>query len=370
MDTYTAAAAEVARSLDTSTPRVVRAAKRLGLDAQANGRMALTSRMVERLTDELGRTPSIPGLSVVEVKVLAALSRSPFGLSSARVVAGQAGVSPTAASRALRSLEHKDLVRREEAVIAAGRARTVQLLHANRRAERWLELAPALIRVLPARRAHAQPGRVPPRLRHLFWNTAPSQLDIGRAGPYIARRLLSTMDFDGLAWGAANLRPADWEQAAHARGLDNRVRTLAHNLAREQEDRWGSKVEFFHADERRPQHLLEEPKPVGDLHVAGLKDLMAMKLKVVGDRGEMRDYYDIKVIEEQAGLTVEDGIALFLERYDVNSASETVRHIIAALGYLDDLEEDDALPVGKDELTDWWRKRQARLVRYLSRNPL
>jgi hypothetical protein len=129
-------------------------------------------------------------------------------------------------------------------------------------------------------------------------------------------------------------------------------------------------VEFFHADEGRPQHLLEEPETVGALRVAGLKDLMAMKLGAIGGRGEMRDYFDIKTIEEQAGLTVEDGIALFLERYDLSAGSEALRHIVGALGFLDDLEEDDALPIGKDELTDWWKKRQARLVRHLSRNPL
>jgi DNA-binding MarR family transcriptional regulator len=193
--------------------------------------MALTRREVERLREELGRTPSVPGLSATEVKVLAALSRSPFGLSSARVLASQAGVSPTAASMALRSLERKDLARREEAVIAAGRARTVELLHANRRAERWLQLAPALANVLPPKRRRALRHSVPPRLRHLFWNTAPTQLNVSRGGPYIARRLLSTMDLDGLAWGASNLRPSDWEQAARARGLDDSVRALAHNLA-------------------------------------------------------------------------------------------------------------------------------------------
>jgi hypothetical protein len=131
-----------------------------------------------------------------------------------------------------------------------------------------------------------------------------------------------------------------------------------------------TKVEFFHADEVQPQYLLEQPETVGGLRIAGLKDLMAMKLKVVGDRGEMRDYYDIKTIEEQAGLTVEDGIALFLERYNVNVGSEALRHIVIALGYLDDLEQDEALSIGKDELADWWKKRQARLVRHLSRNPL
>jgi hypothetical protein len=131
-----------------------------------------------------------------------------------------------------------------------------------------------------------------------------------------------------------------------------------------------TKLEFFHADEVLPQRLLEQPETIAALNVAGLKDLMAMKLKVVGDRGEMRDYYDIKTIEERAGLTVEDGIALFLERYNVGAESDTLRHVVGALGYLDDLEQDDALPVGKDELAEWWTKRQARLVRHLSRNPL
>jgi hypothetical protein len=72
---------------------------------------------------------------------------------------------------------------------------------------------------------------VPGRLRHLFWNTADSQLDVSSSGPYIARRLLQTMDLQGLAWGAKTLAPRDWEQAAKARGLDPKVRQLAQNLA-------------------------------------------------------------------------------------------------------------------------------------------
>jgi DNA-binding MarR family transcriptional regulator len=228
----TRSAAEVARKLGTSTPRVVRAATRLGLDARtASGRLELTSPMVARLRDELGAGPRVPGLTATEGRVLAALSRAPLGLVSARVVAGQAGVSPTSASRALRALERKGLVLREEAVIAAGRARRVELLRANRGSESWSELAPALNAVHAPRRARGRERRVPARLRHLFWNTAPSQLSVDDAGPYIARRLLSTMDFDGLAWGATNLRPADWEQAARGRGLDASTRALAHNLA-------------------------------------------------------------------------------------------------------------------------------------------
>jgi hypothetical protein len=72
---------------------------------------------------------------------------------------------------------------------------------------------------------------VPRRLRHLFWNTAEGQLDVDRAGPYIARRLLLTMDIQGLAWGVQVLRPEDWERAARGRGLEPKARRLARNLA-------------------------------------------------------------------------------------------------------------------------------------------
>jgi DNA-binding MarR family transcriptional regulator len=230
MDTCTAAG--VARSANTSTPRVVRTAKRLGFAAQPSGRMAFTPSQVERLKRELGYAPSVPGLSTTQVKALAALARAPFGLSSVRAVAGQAGISPTAASKALLLLEREDLVRREATVIAAGHARNVRMLLANRRAERWLEIAPALASVAPPARQREPALAVPPRLRHLFWNTAPAQLNLTSNGPYIAHRIISTMDLDGLAWGASHLRSADWKQAADARGLDAGARALAHNLAR------------------------------------------------------------------------------------------------------------------------------------------
>ena len=131
-----------------------------------------------------------------------------------------------------------------------------------------------------------------------------------------------------------------------------------------------TKVEFFHADEAKPQHLLEAPLVLAGLHIAGLKDLLAMKLKVVGDRGEMRDYYDLKLIEERGSLTIEDGIAFFLARYDVSPQGDSLQHIVRALGYLDDVEADDALPISKAGLADWWRERQVRLIRHLARNPL
>jgi hypothetical protein len=128
-----------------------------------------------------------------------------------------------------------------------------------------------------------------------------------------------------------------------------------------------TKVEFFHADETRQQHLLAEPSTIGEVQVADIRDLMAMKLKVLAERGELRDYYDVKEIEEREGVSLEDGIALFRDRYGLDPASPAIRQLIVALGYLDDCEEDEALPMGKSELADWRRKRHPKLIRNLGR---
>src|ERR1035437_8654763 len=149
----TTSAAEAARMLGTSTPRVVRTLDRLGLAGARgkNGRFRLTEEILRTLRDELGCTPRIEGLSATEVRALGSLARHPLGLSSARVLSRQAGISPTAATHALRSLERKGLVWREATKIAAGRARTVTLIHANRHAEDWPLIQARLIAFSPDR---------------------------------------------------------------------------------------------------------------------------------------------------------------------------------------------------------------------------
>jgi DNA-binding Lrp family transcriptional regulator len=229
-------AAEAARRLGTSVPRVKRAIERLGVDVERRpgGRVVINGRQFLRLRKELGVREKVDGLSPTEVAVLSTLAHSPFGLVSGRAVAQRAGISPTSVAEALRRLEQRGLAQRERVWVAAGRAREQEIVRANYRSPQWPALAPKLARVEPpAAMRHKPPkGRtVPPRLRHLFWNTAASQLDVERSGGYIARRLVQTDDLEGLAWGAANLRPDDWRHAAQARGIDERRRALAINLA-------------------------------------------------------------------------------------------------------------------------------------------
>lgn len=225
-------AASLARELGTSVPRVTRAAERLGIDArQASGRFAFTRSQADQVRRALGVTVRADGLTRSETVVLAALRSAPFGLVSARSVARRSGLSPTAAARALKALLARDLVVQTSEMVAAGRARETKVWRANVTHPRWSELDSVLHRIELPGQPKLTAERVPKRLRHLFWNTAESQLYVGRAGAYIARRLLRTMDLQGLAWGAKALDPEDWRQGAKARGLDPKVKRLAHNLA-------------------------------------------------------------------------------------------------------------------------------------------
>lgn len=233
MDTISAG--EAARRLSTSTPRVQRAVARLGLDVVRGrgGRILLTEEQLEVLRGELGVVPRVNGLSRAETRVLAALARAPRGLVSVRAVGRRAGVSPTAAAAAVRALIGLGLARRERQWIATGRAHASELIYAEVTAAGWPELAAKLGGVhLPAGPVERSPIRLPTRLAHLFWNADSGRLDVRRHGGYVAERLISAGDLDGLAWGRQALTRADWEQASRNRGLSAREQALAHNLAR------------------------------------------------------------------------------------------------------------------------------------------
>jgi len=128
-----------------------------------------------------------------------------------------------------------------------------------------------------------------------------------------------------------------------------------------------TKVQFLHADEARPQHLLESPREVDGLRIAGLSDLIAMKLKVVGDRGELRDYFDLMTIEQRTGRTADEGLALFVARFQPEYPEQAINHILLGLGYFDDVDPDNALPMPRSQIVDYWTRRQPEIVAALGR---
>jgi hypothetical protein len=105
------------------------------------------------------------------------------------------------------------------------------------------------------------------------------------------------------------------------------------------------------------------------LRVAQLSDLIAMKLKVVGDRGELRDYFDLMIIEQRTGRTADEGLALFVERFQPEYPQQAINHILLGLGYFDDVDPDDALPVPRAKIVDYWTRRQREIVAARGRLP-
>lgn len=115
-----------------------------------------------------------------------------------------------------------------------------------------------------------------------------------------------------------------------------------------------TKVQFLEAS---TQHHVAEPVPFAGLRIASIPDLLAMKLKVIGDRAELRDYFDVMVIDQVTAWSVEVGLRLFVDRYQPAAPDQAVEHILRGLGYTDDVLPDPGLPVARDEVVAFWARR-------------
>jgi len=125
-----------------------------------------------------------------------------------------------------------------------------------------------------------------------------------------------------------------------------------------------TRVQFM---ETTGQKIVGTLELVAGIRVASVEDIMAMKLKVIVDRGELRDYFDLMEIDQRGIIPLEEGLQLFLERYDPPNPDEYLTTIVKSLGYLDDVADDPALPVEKSAIEKFWSARQRSILRNLSR---
>ena len=130
----------------------------------------------------------------------------------------------------------------------------------------------------------------------------------------------------------------------------------------------GVKVQFLHA---RGQRQLDSPLLVDGLAVGSVRDIAATKYKVIGDRGELRDYYDLMRIETDAGITPQTGLRLYTERYGIGLHHSSVAHIVRALGSFTDVADDPWLAeaAGDAALADvssYWQRRQPEVAAWLA----
>lgn len=119
-----------------------------------------------------------------------------------------------------------------------------------------------------------------------------------------------------------------------------------------------TKIQFLKAGSQRN---VEAPTVFAGIRVASVADLMASKLKVIGDRGELRDYFDIMMIEEQTDISLENGLELFIQRYQPKVPDAAIAHLLRGLGYMDDVADDPGLPVSRRLIEDFWTARMRTL---------
>ncbi len=165
--------------------------------------------------------------------MLAALSRSPLGLRSARSVARRASVTPTTAVRALASLAERALVQERVERLVEGEVADLAVWRVNWRSPEWRKVATAVgAVVLPEGQARPRRQRsVPSRFAHLFWNEDTSQLDVERDGVTIAERILGSSDAEAISWAAAAVPPACLRRVKDLRNVAPEVAALADALA-------------------------------------------------------------------------------------------------------------------------------------------
>lgn len=125
-----------------------------------------------------------------------------------------------------------------------------------------------------------------------------------------------------------------------------------------------TKVQFLAATD---QHPVEPDALIVGMRVASLADLLATKLKVIGDRGELRDYFDILVIERDGGRRVEEGLDAFVRRYRPVAPEAALLHVIRGLGTFADVMDDPSLPMRRRVIEGYWSQRVPDLLRALDR---
>jgi len=125
-----------------------------------------------------------------------------------------------------------------------------------------------------------------------------------------------------------------------------------------------TKVEFTNAVENP---LIEPTEDVWGIPVAGVGDLLAMKLAAILKRRRMRDLHDLFVIEADGGRTVEEGLGLLAERYNPRSPEQVFREVAVRLAAAGSFDDDPLVPVSKAGLVSYWKGRAPQILESVGR---
>lgn len=217
--------------------RVRRAADSLGKTAARFVREAISDRCsaVEQQRSEAGDVPSSAAddrLARVERLVLAAVAAH-AGLGSVAAVSRAAGVSWSAARRALDALVERGAIRQ--------RAWTQSWCHGTRDRRAWEPdvSCPGFRRLWAQVERVSLPTTPPPRVYEgplpaqfwaLFWNHPdPASLALPTDADYIANRLLNGPSAHAALWASVHLAPEALRSCLKLRSTQPRTRSLVEN---------------------------------------------------------------------------------------------------------------------------------------------
>ena len=86
-----------------------------------------------------------------------------------------------------------------------------------------------------------------------------------------------------------------------------------------------------------------------------------------GDALALQSVDDLLRLDQDSPYTCEQALGMYLARYGPQAPDANIRHIVEALGYLDDVSDDPGLPASRDEIARYWRRRQPEIVTHLDR---
>lgn len=93
-----------------------------------------------------------------------------------------------------------------------------------------------------------------------------------------------------------------------------------------------------------------------------------MILNAITGRAKLRDYFDLKVIDQRTGYSIEQGLGFFDYRYRPQVPDQSITAVVRSLGYLDDVFEDETVPADRMAVVDFWRNRSVEVAEHLDRN--
>jgi predicted nucleotidyltransferase component of viral defense system len=109
--------------------------------------------------------------------------------------------------------------------------------------------------------------------------------------------------------------------------------------------------------------LIDELLPFEGIQLVGKKDIAAMKILAISDRGLKRDFIDVYTLARQFSL--DEMLGFYEEKYGL--IEDRMYHIIKSLEYFTNADNDDMpkmlIPVNWEDVKEYFRRETSRLAK-------